>query len=92
MYKLKRPIMDIKGENEIHEVRIKKEEEISAFDFLEMEVSTDGKMRLKDFLSAIASTTELTENQVKSMHPADYTALMGIVGNFLAMPESIEKK
>ena len=81
--KLSRPIRNAADTSDIDEITIKDENEVSASDFYSLEISTDGKMNLGTMAGVVADLTGLTDEQVASLKPKDYMAIMGEVTSFL---------
>jgi len=82
-FKLKRPIKDAAGTSDITELKIKDESDMSASDFYDVIISSNGEMRLGDMAGTIANITGITEEQVASLHPSDFIMLSGEVGKYL---------
>lgn len=81
--KLSRPIRNAADTENIEEITIKDEKDVSASDFYNLEISTDGKMNLGTMAGVVADLTGLTDEQVASLKPKDYMAIMGEVTSFL---------
>ena len=81
--KLKRPIRDAADKEDLLEVTLKDENDVSASDFYNMEVSTDGKMNMGSLSGVVANLTGLTESQVAELHIKDYMILTEKVSSFL---------
>jgi len=77
--KLKRPILSANGKDEINEITRKKDEDISAVDFLDMDLTS----KLSSQLPIICNLYNLTEKQVGSLHPKDFMILVSEVGKFI---------
>ena len=82
-FKLKRLIRNAADTEDITEVTVKDEKDVSASDFYDMEVSTDGKMKMGSMSVVIANLTGLTESQVAELHIKDYMILTEEVSSFL---------
>lgn len=78
-----RPIKDAAGEAELKTIKAKEENELTAYDFYDVEFDASGKMKLGNMASAIANVCNLTEGQVASMHPKDFIMLSAEVGKFI---------
>jgi len=78
--KLKRPILSANGKEEIAEITRKKDDDISALDFLDMDLTT----KLGSQLPVICSLYNLTEKQVSSLHPKDFMELVAVVGKYIS--------
>ena len=81
--KLTRPIRNAADTDDINEITIKDENDVSASDFYNLEISTDGKMNLGSMAGVVADLTGLTDEQVASLKPKDYMLIMGEVTSFL---------
>jgi len=81
--KLSRSIRNVADTEDIKEISIKDDKDVSACDFYEMEVSTDGKMNIGSMAGVIANLTGLTDEQVASLKPKDYMEVMGEASSFL---------
>ncbi len=77
--KLKRPILSANGKDEINEITRKKDDDISATDFLDMDLTS----KLGSQLPIICNLYNLTEKQVGSLHPKDFMLLVAEVGKFI---------
>ena len=77
--KLSRPILSASGKDEILEITRKKDDDISATDFLDMELTA----KLSSQLPIICNLYNLTEKQVGSLHPKDFMSLVAEVGKFI---------
>jgi len=84
-YKLKRPILDLQGK-EMTELTIR--EEINAPDYIGMK-ATD---TLEALLEPVLALTGLVKQQYATMHPADYIAIAGIVGELLEIKTPTKKR
>ncbi len=83
-FKLKRPIKDAMGKNDISEVSIKSEDELTAYDFYNVSFGSNGDVKIGAMAEAIANVCSLTSEQVALMHPRDYLGLSEIVGKYIA--------
>lgn len=81
--KLIRPIKDAKGENDITEISIKDEKDITAYDYMNYKISNDGTTELGAMVGSICNLCGLTEEQVLSMAPKDYMHIYAEVGKHL---------
>jgi len=81
--KLIRPIKDVTGENELNEVSIKEENEITAYDLYDVEFDSGGKIKFGTMAPAIANMCNLTEGQVATMSPKDFAKLSAEVGKYI---------
>lgn len=83
-FDLKRPIRNAADTEDVTEVTVKDEKDISACDFYDVSFSADGSSNLGSMASTIANLTGLTESQVASLHVKDYIVLSGEVGLYIA--------
>ena len=82
-FKLKRAIRNPADTEDIMEVSIKDEKDISASDFYEVSFSPDGSSHLGATAETVANLTGLTSGQVASLHIKDYIKLSAEVGKFI---------
>lgn len=82
--KLIRSIRNAADTDDVKEISMKDETEMSASDFYDVVLSSDGKIALGDMESAICNLCGLTSEQVASMSPKDYIMLSGEVGKYIA--------
>jgi len=82
-FKLKRSIQNAAGTEEINEVSIKDEKDISASDFYDVSFNPDGSSNLGAMADTIANLTGLTNEQVASLHVKDYIKLSAEVGKYI---------
>lgn len=82
--KLIRPIKDAKGENDITEITMKPEDQMSAHDFYDVQFDVNGGTTLGSTAPAIANLCGLTSAQVANLHPKDYLMLSLDVGKYIS--------
>ena len=81
--KLIRAIKDAAGIEDINEINIKEENEITAYDLYDVEFDSGGKIKFGTMAPAIANMCNLTEAQVASMSPKDFAQLSAEVGKYI---------
>ncbi len=80
---LKRAIRNAADTEDVNEVSIKDEKDISASDFYDVSFNPDGSSNLGAMADTIANLTGLTSWQVASLHVKDYIKLSSEVGKFI---------
>lgn len=82
-FKLTKSIRNVADNADVSELDIKSEDDFTASDFYDVEVPTDGKIKMGIFAPGIANIAGITESQVASLCIKDYTALSEIVGKHI---------
>ena len=81
--KLIKSIPNALEDGEINEIEIRDEDTYTASDFYDIEIPTDGKLKMGMYAPGIANITGLTESQVASLHFKDYAQLAETVGKYI---------
>lgn len=79
-----RTIRNAADTEDVKEINMKEEAEMTASDFYDVSMSTNDKVEIGSFEPAICNLCGLTSSQVASMHPKDYMMLSAEVGKYLA--------
>ena len=82
-FKLKRHIRNAADTDDVTEVKVKDEKDISASDFYDVSFNPDGSSNLGAMAETIANLTGLTSSQVASLHVKDYIKLSAEVGKYI---------